>query len=53
MQKMLILATDCCKQQHALSFQEMKWSILTVIDANKAFINMKQKDGEQMIDYLI
>ena len=39
-------------KQHALSFQETKWSILTVIDAIKAFINMKQKDGEQLIDYL-
>ena len=39
-------------KQHALSFQETKWSILTVIDAIKAFINMMQKDGEQLIDYL-
>ena len=31
-------------KQHALSFQETKWSILTVIDAIKAFINMKQND---------
>ena len=40
------------KQHDALSFQETKWSILTIIDAIKAFINMKQKEGEQLIDYL-
>ena len=39
-------------KQHALSFQDTKWSILTVIDAMKAFLNMKQKEGEVLIDYL-
>ena len=39
-------------KQHALSFQETKWSIQTIIDALKAFVNIKQKEGEPLIDYL-
>ena len=35
-----------------MSFQDTKWSVLTIIDAIKAFINMKQRDGERLIDYL-
>ena len=38
-------------KEHAMSFQETKWCILTIIDALKAFINMKQKDEESLIDY--
>ena len=32
-------------KQHGLSFQVTKWSVLTIIDVIKAFVNMK-------IDYL-
>ena len=38
-------------KEHAMSFQETKWYILTIIDALKAFINMKQKEDESLIDY--
>ena len=38
-------------KEHAMSFQETKWCILTIIDALKAFINMKQKEEESLIDY--
>ena len=38
-------------KEHAMRFQETKWYILTIIDAMKAFINMKQKDDESLIDY--
>ena len=34
------------------SYQETKWGILTIIDALKAFVNMKQKEDEGLIDYL-
>ena len=33
-------------KEHAMSFQETKWHILTIIDAMKAFVNIKQKESE-------
>ena len=39
-------------KEHALSYQETKWDILTIIDAMKAFVNLKQKEDEGLIDYL-
>ena len=35
----------------ALSYQETKYDMAVITDATKAFINLKQREGESLIDY--
>ena len=39
-------------RQHALSYESTKYSMKTVCDAMKSFINMRQKDDESSLDFL-
>ena len=39
-------------KQHALSYESTKYSMKTVCDALKSFINLKQRDDESALDYL-
>jgi hypothetical protein len=38
-------------KKHALSYQENRYDMLIISDSLKAFVNLKQKEGESLQDY--
>jgi hypothetical protein len=39
-------------EEHAMSFQEHKYDALVVFDSLKGLFNLKQKDDEDLVDYV-